>query len=84
MSDLIQEIQHLAKLGIDVTESELVQFDHGSKLDRGTFKINHEVFVPMMHLVNLTDMIVQSKNPEVLDMFNQALTLAGLSPKVGE
>lgn len=47
----------------------------------GTFKIDNERFVPMCHLIKITDMICENKNPAVQEMYHQLVTLLFLTEK---
>lgn len=45
----------------------------------GTFTIDETVFRPMCRLIRITDMMVESKNPAVNEMYNQLITMLELT-----
>ena len=80
----------LGKLGINVTKLEyqhngipISEQQHpGGDPDistTGTFTIDETVFRPMCHLIRITNMIVESKNPAVNEMYNQLITMLELT-----
>ena len=80
----------LSKLGIDVTDMEFTidgvpvgvkEYACGAPEIKttGTFTIDENVFRPMCHLIRITDMIVESKNPAVNEMYNHLITMLELT-----
>ena len=80
----------LGKLGIDITNLEYwhdgvptgMQNHPGGNPDiktTGVFTIDENVFRPMCHLIRITDMIVESKNPAVNEMYAQLITMLELT-----
>ena len=78
----------LGKLGIDVTNLEYwhdgvgMQEHPGGDPEiktTGTFTIDENVFRPMCHLIRITDMIVESKNPAINEMYAQLVTMLELT-----
>ena len=80
----------LDKLGINITNLEYTHNEIQTGLQkhpggepvlttRGTFYIDEDRFRPMCHLIRITDMIVESKNPAVSKMYEQLVTMLHLT-----
>lgn len=47
----------------------------------GKFMIDESQFRPMCHLIRITDMICENRNPQVQEMYHQLVTLLFLTEK---
>ena len=69
---------------IPVREMERLGLEPDAAVDvevTGTFKIDNERFVPMCHLIRITDMICENKNPAVQEMYHELVTMLFLTEK---
>ena len=85
------DIMLLRKLGIIITETEYTHNEIPCGMQqmryqvapvvnvRGTFYLDESVFRPMCRLIQLTDMIAESKNPVVNEMYEHLVTMLNLT-----
>jgi len=78
------DIALLRKLGIEVTDLEyepktMMGNDPSPYTIRGEFIIDESTFRPMCRLIELTDMICESKHPVVSEQYHHLITLLNLT-----
>ncbi len=73
----------LRKLGLEVTALTYERVSpHNDTIEvAGTFKLDDSVFRPMCRLIEIVDMMNESRNPAVMETFGHLITMLELSKK---